>query len=152
MSQTVSEGAVGPGHWRYMATVMTAKLDELLGGAQKVDIPAGILDEARQFFKLALEAQAGSQSSPSAAIANYLIATETLEQSAEPPPSTTEENVAELRRCAETVEFLPGPVPEDRRSDLQGLSRFFEKLKEAGDAEAYEERVSCVPSPIGLYR
>lgn len=152
MSQTASEGVVGPSHWRYMATVMTNRLADLLDGSKNTAIPEGVLDAAKEFFTLVLDAQGDAPRFPSASIANYLIATETLEKSVTPPPATTEENIAELKRYAEVLERLRGTVDQSDRATVEHLQRFFSKLKESADAEAYEERVACVTSPLGLYR
>lgn len=152
MSQTASEGVVGPSHWRYMATVMTTRLAELLAGSTSADIPEGVLDAAKRFFELVLDAQGAAPQYPSASIANYLIATEALEKSVTPPPKTTDQNVAELKRYADVLDRLRGTLSEQERETLTHLQRFFSKLKESADAEAYEDRVACASSPLGLFR
>src|SRR5580704_1412968 len=81
MSQTVSLGVVGPSHWAYMASVMAEKLQHVANAKQTVvgQIPVGVYRDAREFYRLVLEAAGdGTPVNPPASINAYALAADAV--------------------------------------------------------------------------
>src|SRR5437899_12534617 len=81
MSQTVSVGVVGPSHWAYMASVMAEKLQQMANAMQTVagQIPVGVYRDAREFYRLVLEAAGdGTPVNPPASINAYALAADAV--------------------------------------------------------------------------
>jgi hypothetical protein len=155
MSQTISIGVVGPSHWTYMATVMAQRLEKVANaGCFGPDaIPLGVSYDAREFFDLALQAARDvPPANPPASVNAYAIAADLVRASSRSVPNTREDIGSRLEQYNSFLSSLQQPrtLSEEELDTVRALQRFFDCLKEEGEAEAYEQGVFLEPVPVGL--
>ena len=152
MSQTVSVGVVAPSHWAYMASVMAEKLQKILNAKQTAaaQIPAGVYRDAREFYRLVLEAAGdGTPANPPASINAYALAADGVRAArANASRADVEET---LCRQKALLDKLPQPyaLSEEELKTLSSLRAFFLWLKQEGECDAYERGVGD-ELPVGF--
>lgn len=153
MSHTPSVGVVGPSHWTYVASVMADGLREIVSSrAVRETLPEGILGAAEEFFSLALESAAGRVTkNPPASMANFLIASEALST----PQTQLDRPSAKARQLRTYRSFIGrlrrrGRLTPSEIEQAGELQKFFARLREAGESEAYEARVAFAAPPTTL--
>jgi hypothetical protein len=144
MSQTVSVGVVGPSHWAYMASVMADRLQQIADARQTdaVQIPIGVYRDAREFYKLVLEAAGdGTPINPPASISAYALAADAVR--AIRTNASRAEVEEELGRQKVLLDDLQQPrgLSGDELRTLSSLHAFFLWLKQEGESDAYEQGV-----------
>lgn len=157
MSETLTVGVVGPSHWAYTAEVMAEHLAGVIGARRTkpelLPAVAGVYLNAKNFFKIVLEAAGGTDTSnPCASLANYKIATDTVLDCVRPTLSTSKEVNDRLRRYAAFVDRLNDSCdlePDDLHEAEEVLS-FFNQLARDGEDEDYLEMVRFDNPPLGL--
>jgi hypothetical protein len=155
MSQTISIDVVGPSHWTYMATIMAQRLGKVVqaGCLRSSDIPLGVSYDARQFFDLALQAARDSlPRNPPASVNAYAIAADLVQASSSSLLNTRDDIGNRLEQYDAFLSALQQPrtLAEDELQTARELQRFFDRLREEGEAEAYEKAVLLEPIPVGL--
>lgn len=143
MSLSPSIGVVGPSHWAYTAAVAADRLDKLIS-EQRVTkdlIPEGVYRGIKRFFTLVLNPD-GNQI-PSANIANCLIAANTVAQSAEKAPRNLQEFAEVMKGYSLFIDRLTEErtLSPDELRKARELMRFFKRLEQDGETEAYEKSV-----------
>ena len=152
MSQTVSVGVVGPSHWAYMASVMAAKLRPMVDARRTLAarIPVGVYRDAREFYKLVLEAAGdGTPVNPPASINAYALAADAVRAaSADASRADVEQT---LHRQKALLDDLgePRELSGEELKTLSSLHTFFLWLKQEGESDAYERSVGC-ELPVGF--
>ena len=155
MSQTISAGVVGPSYWLYLAAVMAGRLEKVAKKKRLSigDIPKGAANDAREFFRLALEA-AGDDlpQNPPASINACKIAADAVRGSVRPAPRNRQELEERLALFSSFVEDLQRPheLSADETETAKALSKFFLLLQQDGEAEAYEQVIHLEEPHIGF--
>jgi hypothetical protein len=155
MSQTISVGVVGPSHWAYMATVMAECLEEIAKTHRVPEnaVPAGVYQDALEFAQLAVQATGTSvPDNPPASLNAYVIASDVLRGSSQESSQTSGDINEQLKRYEAFLRTLNSPreLNEDDIGIADPLRRFFVRLKEEGESEAYAKAMYLEPLPIGL--
>ena len=155
MSQTISVGVVGPSHWAYMATVMAECLEEIakIHRVPENAIPAGVYQDALDFAQLAVQATGTSiPDNPPASLNAYVIASDVLRWSSQESSQTSEEINKQLKLYETFLRSLEKPreLNDDEIRLVDSLGRFFVRLKEEGESEAYAKAMYLDPMPMGL--
>jgi hypothetical protein len=152
MSQTVSLGVVGPSHWAYMASVMAEKLQQVANAGQTAagPIPVGVYRDAREFYKLVLEAAGdGTPVNPPASINAYALAADAVRAtSANASRAEVEETLGRQKALLDDLQ-QPRTLSEQELTTLSTLRAFFLWLKQEGESEAYERGVGY-ELPVGF--
>jgi hypothetical protein len=154
MSWTPSVGVVGAGYWSYMAHVLAESLSRAIRD-KRVDsslLPQGIYNDAREFFNRALDDQAQERSP--ARMNAYVVALDAVWESGD-SVRTTDQAQHRLRDYSDLLERLrsEGPLTEIELKTAAELRHFFLNLSQAGDAEAYADRVvRSEPPPMDIMR
>jgi hypothetical protein len=152
MSKTVSVGVVGPSHWAYMASVMAERLTQMRDARRVVaaQIPVGVYRDARQFFRLVLEA-AGDHVpvNPPASINAYALAADAVRaKNADASRAEVEQALEKQKALLDTLQEERALV-EDELETLSSMQAFFLWLKHEGESDAYERGVGD-EIPVGL--
>ncbi len=152
MSQTASVGVVDPSHWAYMASVMAEKLRQILNAQQTGDaqIPPGVYRDAREFYRLVLEAAGdGTPGNPPASINAYALAADAVR--AVQADASRADVEATLGRQKALLDDLQQPrgLSEEELNTLSSLRAFFLWLKQEGESDAYERGVRY-ELPVGF--
>lgn len=155
MSQTISVGVVGPSHWAYMATVMAECLEEITKTNRIPTnlVPAGVYQDALAFSQLAVQAAGASvPDNPPASFNAYVIASEVLRRSSQELPQTREDINYRLERYETFLRTLDAPreLTDAEKELVASLIRFFARLKEEGEAEAYTKAMYLESVPTGF--
>lgn len=144
MSQTVSIGVVGPSHWAYMASVMADRLQQIADAKQTgaVQIPAGVYRDAREFFRLVLEAAGDSAPvNPPASINAYALAADAVRANrVNASRAEVEEELGRQKALLDDLQQSRG-LSEVELGTLLSLHAFFLWLKQEGESDAYEQGV-----------
>ena len=144
MSKTVSVGVVGPSHWAYMASVMAAKLQQMVDAKRTLDgqIPVGVYRDAREFYKLVLEAAGDdTPANPPASINAYVLAADAVRAArADASRADVEQTLGSQYTLLNNLQ-RSSVLSEDELKTLSSLRAFFLWLKEEGESEAYERGV-----------
>ena len=141
MSQTVSVGVIGPSHWAYMASVMAEELQQIASTKRTVagQIPSGVYRDAREFYKLVVDAAGdGTPVNPPASINAYALAADAVRS------VRVNASRSEVKKTLESQKKLLDDLQQTR--DLSGeeietlssLRSFFLWLKNEGESDAYE--------------
>lgn len=145
MSETRSVGVVGASYWTYTATVMAEHLGLVAdtGGFLPEKLPAGVHLDAKEFFRLALEATSDEAPNPGASISNYRIATASVLGSKLPAPKDRASVDAQLGEFAELLEKLDRPGLLDQASTelVAELKSFFVHLAREGSNQNYVDAI-----------
>jgi len=152
MSKTVSVDVVGPSRWAYMASVMAEKLGQVAATKQTRagQFPAGVYSDAREFYRLVLEAAGdGTPVNPPASVSAYALAADAVR--AERADATRAEVEQTLERQKALLDDLPKTreLSTNELETLTSLQSFFLWLKQEGESEAYESVVGY-ELPVGL--
>jgi len=146
MSETMSIGVTGPSHWSFMASVMAERLEKI-GSRKRVereDVPKGIYSDVRELFRLVLQAADDSlPDNPPASMNAYVIALDAMTGAFQPFPKTRGELKDHLEEYSRFIEGLGQPhtlTPLEAQT-AESLRKFFLKLHQDGESEAYERRV-----------
>jgi hypothetical protein len=152
MSQTVSVGVVGPSYWAYMASVMAERLQQVANARQTVagQIPAGVYRDAREFYRLVLEAAGdGTPVNPPASINAYALAADAVRAGrADATRADVEQTLARQKALLDDLQRTRG-LSEEELETLSSLHSFFLWLKQEGESEAYESGVGY-ELPVGF--
>jgi hypothetical protein len=152
MSKTVSVGVVGPSHWAYMASVMAAKLQLMVDNKRTLDgqIPVGVYRDAREFYKLVLEAAGDdTPANPPASINAYALAADAVRAvRADASRADVEQTLGTQNTLLNRLQQT-SVLSEDELKTLSSLRTFFLWLKQEGESEAYE-RVVGYELPVGF--
>jgi len=152
MSQTVSVGVVGPSHWAYMASVMAERLQQIRNAKQTAaaQIPAGVYRDAREFYRLVLEAAGdGTPGNPPASINAYALAADAVRAArADASRADVEETLGRQKALLDKLQ-QPGGLNEAELDTLSSLHAFFLWLKQEGESDAYERGVGY-ELPVGF--
>ena len=152
MSQTVSVGVVGPSHWAYMASVMADKLQQIASAKQTVaaKIPVGVYRDAREFYRLVLEAAGdGTPIDPPASINAYALAADAVRaESANASRADVEQTLGRQKALLDSLQESRR-LSEDELKTLSSLRAFFQWLKQEGESDAYERGVGY-ELPVGI--
>jgi len=155
MSETMSIGVVGPSHWSYMACVMAERLKKIgtLRKVERENVPKGIYTDVREFFHLVLQAVDDVlPDNPPASINAYVIALDAMTGAFQPLPIPRTRH--ELKNCFEEysrfTEALEQPhtLNDQEVQTAKSLEKFFLKLHQDGESEAYAHRVQFVAPTI----
>ena len=146
MSQTISVGVVGPSYWLYLATVMAERLEKVATKKRinAGDFPEGASNDALEFFRLALQAAGDNlPQNPPASVNACKIAADAVRGSVQPAPKTRRELKEHLCLFSSFVDDLQKPhkLNAGEVKTAKALSRFFLRLQQDGEAEAYEQVV-----------
>lgn len=131
MSKTKDIGVYSVGHWRHMATVMA---EELLNVTRRKrlengDVPEGVLDVAKEFYRLTLDGGLkGVPKNPSATARVRSIAYRALLNK----PNTLERGFLQLKRLGHFIllDFWPQRLKKENLQIMIDLRRFFLRLSE----------------------
>ncbi len=146
MSQTLTVGAVGAGHWTYMAGVMERCLQQAIESrSTEVHVPRNVWKGARRFLSLALEAARDEvPANPAASINAFKIAADAASQPAGTAPRTRselEDRLSDYRSFLDR--FLePHELPAADLEKAKALRIFFLRLHSEGEAQRYSRLVS----------
>lgn len=143
MSQTVPIDVVSRSYWAYVASAMAEGLGHILQSHGPAAIPPRVYVDAREFFRLALEAAGdGLPTNPSASISNYILAADAARALPQRPSDRTA-----LRVCLEGYSsFLQklessGSVDPADEGTAGQLREFFVKVQQEAEAETYGKAV-----------
>ena len=143
MSEAISTGLLGPGYWTYMAAAMAEHAHRIseAGRTFPAGLPQAAYASARRFFASALEQ--GEDIDPSAALASFKIAADTMLECVQPVPTAWEDISDRLARYAQFVQTLDSErdLTADDRSIARELERFFLQLVADGEEQDYVEAV-----------
>jgi hypothetical protein len=110
-------------------------------GAPSTVIPRRVYVDARDFFQSALEAAGDAvPANPSASIANYIIASQTLNAGKPPAPVVRNELRERLTSYNHLLQLLSEghpPEPADTQT-VKELCGFFAELQNEAESEAYQ--------------
>lgn len=147
MSMTESVGVFETSHWSYMAAMMAKSLGIIIE-KRKIepgDIPAGIMVDAKEFFRLVAQTiLVASPENPPASMRAYVIASLTVH--AHSPLCHYTVTKAELEklllRFGDFVECLekPADLKETEVETAKELQQFFLQLHQRGEAEDLYKR------------
>jgi hypothetical protein len=144
MSKTVSVGVVGPSHWAYMASVMATKLQKMVDAKRTLadQIPVGVYRDAREFYRLVLEAAGDdTPANPPASINAYALAADAVRAArADASRADVEQTLGSQYTLLNNLQ-RSSVLSEDELKTLSSLRAFFLWLKEEGESEAYERGV-----------
>ena len=144
MSKTVSVGVVGPSHWAYMASVMATKLQKMVDAKRTLadQIPVGVYRDAREFYRLVLEAAGDdTPANPPASINAYVLAADAVRAArADASRADVEQTLGSQYTLLNNLQ-RSSVLSEDELKTLSSLRAFFLWLKEEGESEAYERGV-----------
>ena len=144
MSQTLSVGVVGPSHWAYMASVMADRLEQIaiVKRTAAAEIPRGVYSDAREFYKLVLEAAGvGTPVNPPASINAYALAADAVRAaSANASRADVEHTLGKQKALLDNLQESR-ELSEDDLETLSSLHAFFLWLKQEGESDAYERGV-----------
>jgi hypothetical protein len=155
MSETMSVGVVGPSHWAYTATVMAECLGEFIKEKRVFanEIPKGVFLDAKDFFKLVLQAIRGSiPDNPPASINAYAIATDVV-CNVSSVPSDQKQLDDLLSGYANLVVGLASEheLNDEELKKIVSLKEFFDRLARDGENEMYEQAIHFEPnSTVGF--
>jgi hypothetical protein len=152
MSRTVSVGVVGPSHWAYMASVMAAKLQQMIDAKQSLagQIPVGVYRDAGEFYRLVLEA-AGDRTpvNPPASINAYALAADAVRAlSADASRADVEQTLTKQKALLDDLK-QPRALNDEELKTLSSLQAFFLWLKQEGESDAYERGLGY-DLPVGF--
>jgi len=152
MSQTVSVGVVGPSHWAYMASVMAERLQQIRNAKQTAaaQIPPGVYRDAREFYRLVLEAAGdGTPGNPPASINAYALAADAVRAvRADASRADVEKTLGKQKALLDKLQ-QPRGLSEEELETLSSLHAFFLWLKQEGESDAYERGVGY-ELPVGF--
>jgi hypothetical protein len=135
-----------------MASVMAAKLQQMVDARRTIagQIPVGVYRDAREFYKLVLEA-AGDRTpaNPPASINAYALAADAVR--AVSADASRADVAATLGRQQALLDDLEQPraLSEEELRTLSSLHVFFLWLKREGESDAYERGVGY-EVPVGF--
>jgi len=138
-----------------MAAVMAECLEEIAktNRVQRSAVPAGVYLDALEFVQLAVQATGASvPDNPPASLNAYVIASDVLRESSQEPSQTSDDINDQLKRYEVFLQSLNNPreLNEDDGKVVDPLKRFFVRLKEEGDSEAYAKATYLDPAPLGF--
>jgi len=138
-----------------MAAVMAECLEQVVTTSlvEPDAVPAGVYQDARRFWSLALQAtEASVPANPPASLNAYVIASDTLLQSSPEVPNTRDDIDRQLKRYETFLERLqqPGKLDHEEIRLATSLQGFFVRLKEEGESEAYTKSMYLEPVPTGF--
>jgi hypothetical protein len=145
MSQTVPVEVMNRSYWAYVASAMVDGLDQILHHdvAPAMAIPKRVYVDARDFFKLAIEAASDDlPRNPSASISNYIIAAgaaKILVQSIE-DRAQLEARLNEYALLIAKLQAGMPPVGGDVQA-ATALKEFFAVVQQEAETESYERVV-----------
>jgi hypothetical protein len=143
MSQTVPVDVVSRSYWAYVAAAIADGLAKILEGEAATLIPTAVYSDAREFFRLALDATGDAiPKNPSASIANYIIAAEAVRavQHAQADRATMRAYLQNYRAFLERLQSH-GTVPAEDVGLATELKDFFFQLQQEAEAESYDRVV-----------
>jgi hypothetical protein len=153
MSQTVPVDVVSRSYWAYVASAMADGLGGMLERGEKPSVvPRRVYSDAKEFFRLALEAAGDTvPQNPSASIANYIIAADAVRAVQHNQTDRTA-----LRKCLEGYQQLVERLecsdafkPEEA-AVANELKDFFLELEQEAEAETYDRIVQFESPKSGL--
>jgi hypothetical protein len=154
MSMTHSIGVVGPSHWSYMAGVLSERLEKAIdhGVIEPNTIPRGVHRDAQEFFRLILQAFGGvPPENPPASMNAFVIASDVMRGFSAGKRETLQELKQRFSRFADIVNGLSDAreIEENELPLLRDLQKFFCRLHEEGESEAYERRLQLEVPFVG---
>jgi hypothetical protein len=138
-----------------MASVMAQRLEKIanLKRVERDDVPKGIYSDVRELFRLVLQAADDVlPENPPASINAYVIALDAMMGAFQPLPKTRHELKDRLEEYSRLIERLgqSHTLDEQEVQTTKSLQKFFFKLHQDGESEAYEHRVYFVAPTIKL--
>ena len=154
MSRTLSMSQVGASYWSYMAGVMATWCQGMSESKQLSahDVPERVYQDASRLFDLIQDVPAGRLEGRLRSLHAYVLAANVVRGSSPKRVENTMELNEKLKSYALFLKRLPevSVLTEADVATARELARFFRKLEEEGESEAYSGRVRFEGVPAGL--